>query len=451
LSATPTPPPWARWTDHVLRLEDTIGWAFAERPLEPKVEATARLMLLDTIGCMLAGRAAPEVRALEEEYAALESGPCRFPGGRRLSTSGAMAIGATAATWDEACEGIALAHGRPGVPVIAALLPLALARDARLKALLQALVAGYETGARAGHWLRIRPGMHVDANWPALGVAAAVAHLIGREAADAFAAVNTAACQLPTSLYLPVAAGNTARNTYLAHAAQLGTAAAMSARAGIDAPRDALAAYAEHFSAAPPEPLIPSGRHLILESYLKPYAAVRHVHYGAQAARALREEMGEGTTAVSRIALSIYVEAITYCGNRNPQTPIQAQFSLSFGVAAMLRFGALDPSMYRKDRFFDPELRRLEKLVTVRADPVLTAAGRRGANLKVEAGYSEHEIDVAGVKGDAADPLSQEEVVAKFLRYSHPAVAPDKAYHFAAALLASTDDVEWRSLWDLLF
>ena len=28
----------------------------------------------------------------------------------------------------------------------------------------------------------------------------------------------------------------------------------------------------------------------------------------------------------------------------------------------------------------------------------------------------EHEIDVAGVKGDAADPLSQEEVVAKFLR-----------------------------------
>ena len=45
-----------------------------------------------------------------------------------------------AATWDEACEGSALAHGRPGVPVIAALLPLAATRNAKLGSLVRAVV-----------------------------------------------------------------------------------------------------------------------------------------------------------------------------------------------------------------------------------------------------------------------------------------------------------------------
>ena len=449
-AAIPAPSPWSRWTDHTLRMEDAVAWTFGEASLPPAVEAQARLMLIDTIGCMIAARAAPEVAALEEQYGKLEYGHFRYPGGHRLSTHGALTVGATAATWDEACEGNAVAHGRPGVPGIAALLPLALTRDAKLGAVLKALVAGYETGARAGHWLRIRPGMHVDANWPSLGVAAGTAHLLGLSAADAFTAVNITACQLPASQYLPVTTGATARNSYLGHAAALGLMAAMHAQAGVGAPPDALACYAENHSAASPEPLIAAGRHLIAESYLKPYAAVRHVHYGAQAAKLLRDQLDDGTQKISRIVLSIYDEAITYCGNRDARTPIQAQFSLSFGIAAMLRFGALDPSMYRRERFLDAELRRLEKLIVVEPNPALTRAGKRGATLRIEGGYSEHEIDVASVKGDADDPLTQEEVTAKFLRYCAPAIAADKAYHFAAAMLASTDDVEFRSLWDLL-
>lgn len=442
---------WLQWADHRIRLEDALAWGFADGPLAPEADMQARLLLLDTIGCMLAGRVAPEVIALEEQYSNLESGPFCFPQGRRLSISAMSSIGAMAATWDEACEGNALAHGRPGVPIIAALLPLALSRDARLGPFLAALSAGYEVGARAGAWLRIRPGMHVDANWPALGVAAAVAHLLGLDARDGMTAVNIAACQLPTSLYLPVAGGHTARNTYLGQTAGLGTSAALSAQAGITAPVDALDFYADNYSAASPEPLVPAGHRLLLEGYLKPYAAVRHVHYGIEAARKLREQLDDGVEKISRIVLKIYPEAITYCGNRDPQTAIQAQFSLSYGLAAALRFGTVDPAQYRKERFNEPELRRLEKLVKLEADNALGAADQRGATLTVESGYSEDEATVTSIKGDPSDPLTQEEVAAKFLRYAAPSIEPEKAYHFCAAMVACTPDTPVRQLWDLLF
>ena len=441
---------WQRWTDHLLRMQDVVGWTHAAAPLPTEVDAQLRLLLLDTIGCMLAGRVAPEVIAMEEQFSNLEYGPFCFPQGRRLSTMAATTVGAMAATWDEACEGLALAHGRPGVPVLAALLPLALTRDTRIGPFLAALSAGYETGARAGNWLRIRPGMHVDANWPSLGVAAGVSHLLGLDAQDAVHAINLAACQLPTSLYLPVAAGSAARNTYLGHAAWLGTMSALSAQAGITAPADALGYYADNYSAATPEPLIASGRHLVLEGYLKPYAAVRHVHYGIEAARAAREQLNEGVTKISRIRLKTYQEAITYCGNRDPQSAIQAQFSLSFGVAAGLRFGTLDPSIYRKDRFNEPEIRRLEKLVSIEVDPSL-GIGERGATLILEEGYSEAEATVKRIKGDPEDPMSQEEVAAKFLRYAAPSIDAEKAYHFAAAVVTCTPDTPMRQLWDLLF
>jgi 2-methylcitrate dehydratase PrpD len=196
---------------------------------------------------------------------------------------------------------------------------------------------------------------------------------------------------------------------------------------------------------------VPSGRRLLLEGYLKPYAAVRHVHYGIEAARRLRDELDEGVEQISRIVLKIYPEAITYCGNRDPQTAIQAQFSLSYGVAAALRFGTVDPAQYRKERFNEPELRRLEALVKLQPDEALGEAGKRGATLMVESGYKEDEVTVATIKGDPQDPLSQEEVAAKFLRYAAPTVEAEKAYHFAAAMVACTPDTPVRQLWDLLF
>ena len=441
---------WLRWQPQVDSLKQAAALR-ATRPASELASNAARLILLDTIGCMLAGREAPEVMAFEENYSALESGPFTFPGGRRLSLNAAAQVGAMAATWDEACEGHAYAHGRPGVPAVAALLPLAVASERGLDATTDALALAYEVGARAGGWLRIRPGMHVDGNWPALGVAAGVARLLGLGAEGIVTAIDIAACQLPSSLYLPVTQGKTARNTYLSHSATLGMGAAFAAQAAVTAPADALAYYAANFSAASPADLPQPREDLILDAYIKPHAAVRHVHYGAEMAKSAREELKNVTSGITRIELSIYQEATVYCGNRAPQTPIQAQFSLSFGVAAMLRYGVLDASVYRREKFNDPELRRLEALVEIKINRTLEDQGKRGGSLMVSSGYTDVERDVRTIPGDPTMPLSAEETAAKFMRYSLARVPNEKSFVFANAVLASEVDVKMRALWDLLF
>jgi 2-methylcitrate dehydratase PrpD len=422
----------------------------AAQPATAEAASQARRLLVDTVGCALAGRHADEVRRLEAALGACEPGDFAFPGGVAMGVQAAAQVLAMAATWDEACEGHALAHGRPGVPLVAALLPLALRRGASLGEFTDAFVLGYEVGARCGAWLRIQPGMHVDANWPALGAAAGVARLLGLSPEGIVQAIDIAACQLATSLYLPVREGRTARNTYLGHSASLGLQAAFASAAGIDAPEGALAHYARTHSAATAQPLPDATTLLLLDAYLKPFAAVRHVHYGATAARQVREQLAGDTAGIQGIVLKVYDEAIVYCGNRAPRTPIQAQFSLSFGIAAMLRFCDIDPSVYAAPRFDDAELRRLEALVVLETDTDLTARKQRGATLTVTQAGGAIERAVGTIAGDAASPLDRAALAAKFTHYAAHSVEGPKAAHFCDAVFDAPASTGLRTLWQAL-
>ena len=212
--------------------------------------------------------------------------------------------------------------------------------------------------------------------------------------------------------------GDTARNTYLGHAAALGQMAALAAASGIGAPVDALQAYAQvGLGQSAPDLALPAPEAcLLLDAYFKPYAAVRHVHYGAAAAQVLREVL-QGR-AVQRIRLQVYEEATIYCGNRAPKTPLQAQFSLSFGVAAMLCWGRLDPWIYREPQFHDAELRLLEAAVEIEVDAPWTAAHQRGARLHLQLeGGTTLSHEVTAVAGDPAQPMTEAELEHKFLAY----------------------------------
>jgi 2-methylcitrate dehydratase PrpD len=442
-----SPVPWHRWAVQVDALRAAVV-ARQTKTASARVSQHARLVFMDTIGCVLAGRRAPEVAALEAQLGALEPGGFPLPGGRPVSARAACQLLATGATWHEACVGHAYAHGRPGVAAIAALLPLALHRDAKVGEFVDALVSGYEVGARAGGWLRAAPGLHVDGNWPALGAAAGVARLLGLPADLAMKAVAIAACQLPSSLYLPIRTGRNVRNLYLAHAATLGLDSALAAQAGIDAPADALAWYAEHLSpAATQAPPAPTAD-LVLGAYLKPFAAVRHVHYGALAAQRIRERLHGETEGIHRIVLTVYQEAVVYCSNAQPTSLLAAQFSLSFGLASMLRFGKLAPASYEPPGFMDPELRRLEALVDVKIDRELTAKGLRGAHVSVVSrlGHCDEQVgaDDPGLVLDAAAAIE------KFADGAAPTVSPGTSRAFCAALLQARADMPMRRLWQML-
>jgi 2-methylcitrate dehydratase PrpD len=236
--------------------------------------------------------------------------------------------------------------------------------------------------------------------------------------------VRLAACQVPFSLYAPIAAGMDGRNLYPAHAVLLGEACAASAAAGMEAPSDGFAQGRRiALGAVDAGGRAPAGEWLLEEGYVKPYAGVRHAHYGAAAAIALRPRV-RSMEAIRGILLETYGEAITYAGNRAPASAIKAQFSLSWAVAAALAQGDLGPEAYTDAALADPLLRRLEAMVELREDLGMTAAGRRAARVTLDLGGERISEAAEGVAGDPARPMLQDEVLAKFLRLAGPLLGP---------------------------
>jgi 2-methylcitrate dehydratase PrpD len=218
------------------------------------------------------------------------------------------------------------------------------------------------------------------------------------------------------------------RNTYSAHAVLLGMMAAAAAEAGFDMPHGGLEEGRRRIlhatSGATPTP---AGHWTILDGYLKPFAAVRHTHYGIEAALRLRRHPAFTLAKIGAIKLQVYEEAVRYCGNRAPRTPIQAQFSLSYAIAAALVLGDLGPDAYAN--LDHPIVTDLERRIAIEADPQRST---RGATLTLDVGGAALSETVDAVAGDPAMPMTKEGAVAKFRRYTDPIVGPSHA----AALVA---------------
>ena len=405
---------------------------------EPRIVERSRHLLLDTIGCAIAGFRARELQSLAARLSASDPGVLSLPGlvGRFSSTAAAFLIG-TAACWDEACEGLEAAHGRPGLHAISAVVPLALAKKSTLGDLLSAIVTGYEIGGRIGIAYRIRAGMHVDGTWGTFAAAAAAGRLFGLRPDEIMAAIDTAACQLPFSLYHPITQGSRARNTYVGHGAAI---AALLAASAVDIPGlgGGLAvntdlALGRRLDSLAPAP--PPGHWLVLDGYLKKYPAVRHVHFGIELGARWHRERGPDTHKIRNVRLRIYREAMTYCGNRAPRHAIQAQFSLSYGLAHALRCGTLTPEAYAGESLADRETRRLENLIFIEHDPALTSMNRRGAELHIEDGQGVWSFRIADVPGDPNHPLDRVELVSKFTGLTTPLIGLETSNQFVNRIL----------------
>ena len=416
--------------------DDVIAFAW-NRPAGSVADA-ARLLLLDSLGCMIAGLGHAAPRRFAEALTITMPGALHLPGcAAGISEAGAAAVLASAMCWDEANEGLARAHGRPGLAVAPLCIAALAAGRVSARAAHDAFTLGYEIAGRAGEIWRIRPGMHVDGSWHALGAAAAAARLAGGDAAEVARAIRLAACQIPFALYAPIAAGMDGRNSYPAHAVLLGAMAAAASRAGMDAPRDGLAEARRiallHETLAT---CAPAGEWLIAQAYIKPFAGVRHAHYAAAAALELRPAIAGRLSDVTAVRLETYAEALRYAANRVLARAIQAQFSLSWAVAAALMQGDLGPSAYTDAALADPALRRLEALVELSEDTALTKAEQRGARLIVTLADGEtHQASIGTMAGDPGQALNAEAVLAKCLRFAGPVIGEAQMAQLAAVIL----------------
>lgn len=434
-----------------MTLSDEIEcWWQPDQSTLQALDAHLRRLTLDTVACAIAGLQTREVSSFEHARTVLSPGNIVFPGGTRgLNASAAASVGAMAACWFEFCEGHELAHGRPGLHVVPLTLALGAALDKTYGEVLRATLIGYEIGARAGIAMRIRRGLHVDGTWGVLGATAAAANLLGMTPERAVAAVGIAASQISTSLYRPVAAGMTARNSYVARAMEDAVLFAQAAAAGVDAAVDTLAIAAAELAGDTrlkeswQWPSIDTP--LLAQGYLKPYAAVRHAHYGIAAARQWRNQ-GRDAERIERVVLTVYPEALQYCGNRAPQSMIQAQFSLTYAVSRVLAGYDITPAAYSRDALQDPLACRIERDMSVIETREFS---RRAARLQVDADGASFVTIVDRVDGDPDQPMTTEAVLNKAVGLISANLSSVDASAYSTRWLEASHDTPVRKLLDL--
>ena len=214
--------------------------------LEPETVAHAKAAVLDVIGIALrAGTDADSTPALTRAVDALDAGgPARVIGSDRgYQPQHAALLNATYAhtlDFDDTHVGGSI---HPGAPTIPAVLAVAETERRSGRALLAAIVAGYDVCVRLSEALtpaaQYDRGFHPSATCGAFGAAAAVANLSGDDAAmtaNAFGVVLSAAAG--SMQYLENGSWN--KRFHVGFAAYNGIVAERFARAGVVGAADAL-------------------------------------------------------------------------------------------------------------------------------------------------------------------------------------------------------------------
>jgi 2-methylcitrate dehydratase PrpD len=198
------------------QIEDLARFV-AETTLEQvpaDVQRYAKLVVLDTVGVVLAGSTRPEVRALRKRLSATAgTGATLFaPGWPASDPRTAALLNGIAGRSIELGEGHRYVSYQGAMQILPGVLSVGEATRATGRDMLAALILGYDAGARLGAAMKTRPLAHQNGQAAMLGAAAAGSRLRGLDAADASRAMRIATTLVLTPSYNSAVGGATALN-----------------------------------------------------------------------------------------------------------------------------------------------------------------------------------------------------------------------------------------------
>ncbi|HEU5192996.1 MAG TPA: MmgE/PrpD family protein [Methylomirabilota bacterium] len=411
--------------------------------LSPGAAAAARLILLDTLGAMLAGSAEPENARLAGAMAERATRPAASLIGHTARTDPLLAIfvNATAGVALEVDEGNRWGGGHPAIHVVPGALAVAEERGADGVRLLEALVAGYEVSSRIGGATVPRGNVHSHGTWGTIGTAVAVARLAGYDARAMREVINLAASMSPANTWTPALEGATVRNAYPGRSGMEGLLAVELHRAGFtglpDAPSDVYGTIlADRFD--PERALDDWGGPLRIEqNYFKFYACCRYNHPALDALEGIRAR--EPVRAEDVVAAEVIVFPFGLrMAAPTPASQLAAKFSIPWAVAASLVLGHGGLAAFGDAARGDARIRDLAGRVMVTADAAMTP--RRSdyptsrLRLRLRDGRTLEE-ETGVVRGDAENPAGEGEVIAKFEALAAPVLGERRARELAATVL----------------
>src|ERR1700758_4727586 len=223
------------------RLAEFIAQTQGEDVPEP-VRQHTKLVLLDTLGVILAGAERPEVRELRDALSGTAgTGATVFARGWPAHDPRTAALlNGIAGRSIELCEGLRFVSGQAAIQVLPGVLAVGEHLGSSGRDMLAAFVLGYDVAARLTGGFTPRPLAHQNGQVSLLAAATAGARLHGLDAAGISRAMRIATTLLLTPSYTNAVAGATALNVA---GGMSGFAAALApefARAGFAAQQDAI-------------------------------------------------------------------------------------------------------------------------------------------------------------------------------------------------------------------
>ena len=403
--------------------------------LPSEVVSTAKLSLLDTLGCCMFGATLASVGKLVAFVAGERSAPAAAIFGMPLRTSASLAalVNSTSAHAFQLDEIHLESTLHPGSLALPAAFALAEAdRSVSGRDLVTALVAGAEVGIRIGLAAKggmFKRGFHNQGTSGVFAAAAAAARILRLDAGQTCHALGIAGSQ--AAGLMAVQDGAMTKSFHSGRAAQSGVYAAQLARLGYTGIPDVLSgAYGTFFSsfvddwsqAALTDGL---GSHWqMLRIGFKPAPAANGSITCMTAIDRIMRERGLAAGDIRAVTAHVSDNTVHHCGwpyeAARVQSVLSAQMSLRYGLAVMALERAATVAQFTEDKIRDPRVLSFIDRITVAHEPKFDGDNGRhrvACRLVVEcASGAQHETTVLYRKGSPEDPMSSEELAQKFDR-----------------------------------
>jgi 2-methylcitrate dehydratase PrpD len=403
----------------------------------------ARRHLLDTVGVMIAGAAGDVASHAEAVLATVRRvGRIPVPGrARRADLIDAAFLGGTAAHGIELDDGFRQGSVHPGCVVIPAALALGCARRSDGQALMQAIVAGYETViaiGRACHPDLRQRGFHPTAAVGVFGSAAAAGKL-GALSPDRLANAFGLAASSAGGLFAFVNGGGDIKRLHAGHAAREGLQAALLADQGVEGPPGVLEArdgFMQAFSRAEKARVImlppPFG---ITDCYIKPYPCCRHIQPAVEALIGLLADKNIASDEVKRIEVATYRIAAEHA-ETGWDDFASAQLSFPYLIGLALKFRAIKLEHFADEVRRDPGFAAIARKLTVTAPPDVDRLypQLRPARVTVTTARGSFTRQADEALGSRIVPLDDSALQAKFLDLVGPVLGTARAKALAEQL-----------------
>jgi 2-methylcitrate dehydratase PrpD len=410
------------------------------------VRRQARLCILDTVGCTLAGTRTEEASLmLACEPGTADTTATVFGTPHRRSLQGAARINAYLGDVLELND---LIGGHASIGNVTAALALGEALDTSGTRVLEAVVRGIEVTTRV--YEAVYPTLRrytemamVPVGIPStFGAATVASHLLGldeEKTLHAMAIAGSLAGWCPAEVIFGNG-GSVKPLLFGAQPADVGITAARYARAGMTGPSALLDSPLGYFASASTDgrfaPAAWEGRWALDQPRRKLHACCGYLHAPADALGRLRQQ-GPGLKDLHvTLRVAPYVADVV-SKDRLPISPNDARFHLQYCLA-LVACGAdvilPEHSLRLTDQLQRPEVLTMMQRIRVIGDPALTHYHQCRIEL-TDAHGQMTVLEVSAPRGSPQSPLTDDEVLGKFHSLAEPVLGGNAAMDFAEQTL----------------